>query len=754
MRKFLLLFILLATSLGANALYYNNLWYSTSGDECTLMGYDPDYIVPSSVNLIIPEYAYNEAGNKYKVTAIASSAFKGHAEIENLYVPATVEVIGAEAFSSCISLKECILALATKEIGNKAFFGCISLVALSTNAERIGTEAFRGCIALSAVYLGAPMKYIEPGVFMGCTALTNIDIPHTVERIGGLPGYVTHIGAFEDCLSLMAVTFSYNLSDKKPCLRRIDNNTFKNCINLQRLDFPYGVTNIGSDAFLRCTSLKHLEWGGPQEISVGRIDFTGVPLSRIVCHGNIKLSDYSNFQQLTELVQVRYDKYATEVQDGIYSNIPTLKEVHLDNVTKINSSAFKNCIGLKELTWSQSLEVIGYNAFQNCIGLEKVKMPANVTSVGEYSFAGCKNLKEISLNENIKSIGNGAFLGCHAITEMVIPMSVTDLRSSALDSCINLKTLTVGGPQKISASRLGNYSPITKIIFRGNVDSQFNHLQTLEEVEFQDYANTVFPYQFSGCKGLEKIWGYNGIKSIGYNAFYNCTSLGSSITLDSIEEIGSHAFRYCQNLIHVTFGGKITDIPDCMSNTGISALEIPDNVTSFTTPSNCNSLAIVTIGDGVKRYNGNFYGCDNLWRIKFGKNIESVAVTPKTIKYLYCANSTPPSTIGFAKEVYEQCELIVPIGAAEAYLNAQYWKNFYKITEEEMGGVDDVAVDSDAPNIRIEAGSVGIDAPYPTSIYGIDGRVVEMLPAGSHRVELSHGMYIIVSGSTTKKICL
>ena len=291
MRKFFLLFILLATSLGANALYYNNLWYSTSGDECTLMGYDPDYIVPSSVNLIIPEYAYNEAGNKYKVTAIASSAFKGHAEIENLYVPATVEVIGAEAFSSCISLKECILALTTKEIGNKAFFGCISLVAISTNAEQIGTEAFAGCISLSAVYLGAPLKNIEPGAFMGCTALTNIDIPHTVERIGGLPGYLGHQGVFEDCLSLMAVTFSYNLSDKKPCLRRIDNNTFKNCINLQRLDFPYGVTNIGSDAFLRCTSLKHLEWGGPQEISVGRNDLTGVPLSRIVYHGNVRLSD-------------------------------------------------------------------------------------------------------------------------------------------------------------------------------------------------------------------------------------------------------------------------------------------------------------------------------------------------------------------------------------------------------------------------------------------------------------------------------
>lgn len=753
MRKFLLLFILLASSLGANALYYNNLWYSTSGDECTLMGYDPDYIVPSSVNLIIPEYAYNEAGNKYKVTAIASSAFKGHAEIENLYVPATVEVIGAEAFSSCISLKECILALTTKEIGNKAFFGCISLVALSTNAEQIGTEAFAGCIALSAAYLGAPMKYIEPGAFMGCTALTNIDIPHTVERIGGLPGYLGHQGVFEDCLSLMAVTFSYNLSDKKPRLKWIDDNTFKNCINLERLDFPYALTHLGNDAFLRCTSLKHLEWGGPQEISVGRNDLTGVPLSRIVYHGNVRLSDASDFQKLEFLKEVRYDTYATEVQGGIYKNLSTLKEVHLDNVTKINSSAFMNCTGLRELTLSNSLENIGTYAFANCTSLDKIRLPANVTTVDYYAFYGCKNLHEISLNENLNKIGASAFKACHALKEITIPMSVTDFAGSALDSCTNLKSITIGGPIPLRCSNFAKHSPVESITLRGNLANvQLSDLKTLTTVRLTDYCDAIDKYAFYSCFGLKEIY-FGNIKSIGYNAFGYCTSL-TSADLSKVEEIGNQAFNNCTNLASVKFGDKITKIPDCLSKSGITTLNIPDNVTSFTTPDNCENLATVTIGDGVTQCSGVFYGCTSLQSVRFGKNTTAVYLQPKSIRKIISANPVPPKASNFQKEVYELGELIVPIGAADAYRNAQYWKNFYKITEVDMAGVDDILADTDAPEIEIGDGHLDIQSPYPTSIYSIDGKLVEMLQAGMHRIDLSRGMYIIVTGNTTRKICL
>lgn len=753
MRKFLLLLVALLISMGAKAFYYNNLYFYPSGDGCELRGYNPNYIVPSSVNLHIPSYAYDDKGNAYKVNRIANDAFKGCIEIEQLFIPATVEVIGAGAFSSCINLKACDLYPTTKEIGNRAFFGCLSLIALSTCAEQIGSDAFKGCTSLSAVYLGAPLKNIEPGAFMGCTALTNIDIPHTVERIGGLPGYLGHQGVFEDCLSLMAVTFSYNLSDKKPRLKWIDDNTFKNCINLERLDFPYALTHLGNDAFLRCTSLKHLEWGGPQEISVGRNDLTGVPLSRIVYHGNVRLYDARDFQKLEFLKEVRYDTYATEVQGGIYKNLSTLKEVHLDNVTKINSSAFMNCTGLKELTLSPELEEIGNYAFANCISLDNIQTPANVTRIGEYSFYGCRNLQKITLNENLQRIYACAFKACHALKEITIPMSVNYFTGTALDSCMNLKSITIGGAATLRCSNFATHSPVESITLRGNLSNvRFSNLQTLTTVKFTNYCDVIDDYTFFDCPGLKDV-DFSNIKSIGWYAFQNCTNL-TSVDISNVEEIGIYAFHNCTNLANVKFGEKITKIPDCLSKSGITTLNIPDNVTSFTTPSNCENLATVTIGDGVTQCSGGFSGCTSLQSVRFGKNTTSVYLQPKSVRKIISANPVPPKASNFQKEVYELCELIVPIGAADAYRNAQYWKNFYKITEVDMAGVDDILADTDAPEIEIGDGHLDIQSPYPTSIYSIDGKLVEMLQAGMHRIDLSRGMYIIVTGNTTRKICL
>lgn len=753
MRKFLLLLVALLISMGTKAFYYNNLYFYPSGDGCELRGYNPNYIVPSSVNLHIPSYAYDDKGNAYKVNRIANDAFKGCIEIEQLFIPATVEVIGAGAFSSCINLKACDLYPTTKGIGNRAFFGCLSLIALSTCAEQIGSDAFKGCTSLSAVYLGAPLKNIEPGAFMGCTALTNIDIPHTVERIGGLPGYLGHQGVFEDCLSLMAVTFSYNLSDKKPRLKWIDDNTFKNCINLERLDFPYALTHLGNDAFLRCTSLKHLEWGGPQEISVGRNDLTGVPLSRIVYHGNVRLYDARDFQKLEFLKEVRYDTYATEVQGGIYKNLSTLKEVHLDNVTKINSSAFMNCTGLRELTLSNSLENIGTYAFANCTSLDKIRLPANVTTVDYYAFYGCKNLHEISLNENLNKIGASAFKACHALKEITIPMSVTDFAGSALDSCTNLKSITIGGPIPLRCSNFAKHSPVESITLRGNLANvQLSDLKTLTTVRLTDYCDAIDKYAFYSCFGLKEIY-FGNIKSIGYNAFGYCTSL-TSADLSKVEEIGNQAFNNCTNLANVKFGDKITKIPDCLSKSGITALNIPDNVTSFTTPGNCENLATVTIGDGVTQCNGGFTGCTSLQSVRFGKNTTSVYLQPKSVRKIISANPVPPKASNFQKDVYELGELIVPIGAADAYRNAQYWKNFYKITEVDMAGVEDIITDSDAPDIKINNGYIEIDSQYPVSIYSIDGKLVNMLSPGNHHIDLPHGMYILSAGTTIRKFCL
>lgn len=679
--RHLLLLCALVCALYADAEYIDKFEMYQNSDGWEVRGVNPNN--PPSGKLVIPGGV-----NSTPVVRIADEAFKGNLDITGVVIPASVEYIGSKAFDSCLNITEVVMGASVKYIGSEAFARCISLTGISTAAETIGVEAFQGCYLLSAVQLWASVKYIESGAFADCTALTAINIPFTVERLGDTA--FSSLGVFEDCLNLRAVTFTYNLTDELPNLKRIGYNTFKNCISLSKLDFPYSLTYIGTDAFLRCVELKHMEWGGPETLSIGRQNLTDVPLSRIVCHGNIRLTEQADFSKLTNLAEVRYDTYATTVQTKLYKGLPKLKEVHLANVTEVESSAFQDCVSLAELELSPELEKINMSAFSGCSALTDLTIPGQVSKISSGAFSGCTSLENINFTgDNLTAIEGSAFQGCEKLTEVAIPMNVSSLGSDSFDNCTSLRRLTVGGATSIPLSSFARQSPIESLHLRGNVNSvPSNWKTTLKEVKFTDYCNTIGSNSFYGFPGLTELDFSNIIKINSY-AFNGCTSL-TSVDLTNVEEIGVGAFSTCTSLASVKFGNKIKEIPSILDHTAITSLVIPDNVTSFKSLAYCPNLTSVTIGDGVTTVL-NFPSCDNLKEICLGKNIAAMYANNNSLRKISCANPVPPSAYSFAPEVYNSARLIVPVGAIEAYKSHYIWKNFYNIEEmTDDAGVDEV----------------------------------------------------------------
>ena len=87
----------------------------------------------------------------------------------------------------------------------------------------------------------------------------------------------------------------------------------------------------------------------------------------------------------------------------------------------------------------------------------------------------------------------------------------------------------------------------------------------------------------------------SGLTSIDVNAFRNCSSSLTSVTIgNSVTSIGSYAFSVCSSLTSVTIPESVTSIGDSAfyACSGLTSVTIPESVTSIGTSAfrNCTKL--------------------------------------------------------------------------------------------------------------------------------------------------------------------
>ena len=242
----------------------------------------------------------------------------------------------------------------------------------------------------------------------------------------------------------------------------------------------------------------------------------------------IKIGEYSlaMFRQFDRMQRVVIPSSVTEIGTSAFSGLPALESIYISkSVVKIAD----NLLG-DEYTNPARIEIDPanpvYDSRENCnaiiktatntliVGRQGAVIPSSVTSIADNAFKSCKELKSIVIPEGVKSIGKSAFEGCSGLTAITIPASVESIGSGAFFECTGIRSIKVAQ---------GNRAFDSREDCNAIVNTRTGEL-------ILACASTKIP---------------NGIKKIGYRAFYHCTLTNSLNLPEGIEEIADEAFAGC-----------------------------------------------------------------------------------------------------------------------------------------------------------------------------------------------------------------
>ena len=286
-----------------------------------------------------------------------------------------------------------------------------------------------------------------------------------------------------------------------------------------------------------------------------------------------------------------------------------------------------------------------------------------VTGIGQRSFKGCYYMQSISLPNTITYIDHGAFMACKNLDHVNIPESVTRIEGGVFAECDKLSFMVL--PEGI---------------------------ETL--------ANNMF----KECTNLSTVTLPGSLTSIEEWAFALCTSLPNIDIPDNVASIGEAAFQACENLMEIKLPKKLARIEKytfrgCKL---LKAIEIPERVRSIGTEAfaGCTSLTSVTLPEGMT-------------------SIDELAFTdlPNTA-HIYCKAQKP---FRIATRAFNyNCTLHVPQGCKEAYEEADFWKNFTTIVEDEEKNGTEYIFAGDMTGVE-----PAVEAESAERFYDLQGRPVD-----------------------------
>lgn len=476
----------------------------------------------------------------------------------------------------------------------------------------IESRTFLNCSGIKHAVIGNGIEEIHDDAFSLCANLESLEIPASVNVIGGPKPQP--IARYCNNLSTISVNVDNVIYDSRDgcnaIIRTKGNSLLNGCIGTR---IPSSVEEIG------------------------RFAFSGSFMDSIVIPDGTRRIDSNAFAYCPNLKSVYISSTVDWIDDESFAYCPNIMSITVDERNEVYDSR-DNCNaiisgeylikGCNTTVIPTGVEVIGRAAFAHCHRLKDIIIPEGVSMIRSGAFWNCLSLKHVSLPSTLTcldEVGGSQFAGCVSLDSIYIPENVNEMRNDIFNDCVSLRSITVATGNKTYDSRDNCNAVIrtsTNELIAGCSGTVIP--EGVRYIAYGSFAGSgitsinipasvvsIDPTAFSGCErcmsitvepgnryyksedsnsiverktgklvlgcattsflpGLTSI-GENafistpeilvlpdGIREIGCCAFLNCKDLTAIIIPPSVKHIGKLAFSRCDNLSYkVIMGGDI-----------------------------------------------------------------------------------------------------------------------------------------------------------------------------------------------------